>query len=153
MSTGTFGRPVNILLVEDNPGDVRLTQEALKEGKILNNLGVVGDGVEAMAYLHREGDYSSAVRPDLILLDLNLPKKDGRQVLEEIKGDPAFRQIPVVVLTTSRAEQDILRSYDLHANCYITKPVDLEQFITVVQFIEEFWVTIVTLPSVPRVER
>ena len=147
MSTQTFGRPVNILLVEDNPGDVRLTREALKEGKVLNHLSVVEDGVEAIAFLRREGKYADAVRPDLILLDLNLPKKDGREVLEDIKTDPGLRSIPVVVLTTSRAEQDILRSYDLHANCYITKPVDVQQFVSVVKFIEEFWVTIVTLPG------
>ena len=146
MSTGQFARPVNILLVEDNPGDVRLTQEGLKEGKVLNNLSVVADGVEALAFLRRQGQYADAIRPDMILLDLNLPRKDGREVLEEIKSDPDLKRIPVVVLTTSRAEQDILRSYDLHANCYITKPVDLEQFINVVQAIEEFWVTIVTLP-------
>ena len=147
MSTQTFGRPVNILLVEDNPGDVRLTREGLKEGKVLNHLSVVEDGVEAMAFLRQEGHYSDVVRPDLILLDLNLPKKNGREVLQEIKSDPGLRSIPVVVLTTSRAEEDILRSYDLHANCYITKPVDVQQFVSVVQFIEEFWVTVVTLPS------
>ena len=147
MSTQTFGRPVNILLVEDNPGDVRLTREGLKEGKVLNHLSVVEDGVEAMAFLRQEGQYSDVVRPDLILLDLNLPKKNGREVLQEIKSDPGLRSIPVVVLTTSRAEEDILRSYDLHANCYITKPVDVQQFVSVVQFIEEFWVTVVTLPS------
>ena len=150
MSTASLGRPVSILLVEDNPGDVRLTQEALKESKVLNNLSVVADGVEAMAYLRREREYAAAILPDLILLDLNLPKKDGREVLEEIKSDPALRCIPVVILTTSTAEQDILRSYDLHANCYVTKPVDLEQFIKVVQTIEEFWLTIVTLPGAER---
>ena len=147
MSTGAYARPVNILLVEDNPGDVRLTREALKEEKVLNNLNVVGDGVEAMAFLRREGKYADAARPDLILLDLNLPKKDGREVLEDIKSDPTLKLIPVVILTTSRAEEDILKAYDLHANCYVTKPVDLEQFITVVQSIEEFWLAIVTLPS------
>jgi chemotaxis family two-component system response regulator Rcp1 len=135
-----------ILLVEDNPGDVRLTREALREGKILNELSVVEDGVEALAFLRRQGRYAEAVRPDLILLDLNLPKKDGREVLEEIKGDGALKKIPVVVLTTSAAERDILKAYDLHANCYITKPVDLEQFIKVVQLIEDFWLTIVKLP-------
>lgn len=135
-----------ILLVEDNPGDVRLTREALKEGKILNDLSVVGDGVEALAFLRREDGYAGAERPDLILLDLNLPKKDGREVLEEIKGDGELKKIPVVVLTTSAAERDILKAYDLHANCYITKPVDLEQFIGVVQLIEDFWLTIVKLP-------
>jgi CheY-like chemotaxis protein len=133
-------------LVEDNPGDVRLTREALKEGKILNDLSVVGDGVEALAYLRREDGYAGAERPDLILLDLNLPKKDGREVLEEIKGDGDLKKIPVVVLTTSAAERDILKAYDLHANCYITKPVDLGQFIKVVQLIEDFWLTIVKLP-------
>ena len=152
MSTPSFGRPVSILLVEDNPGDVRLTQEALKDSKMLNNLSVVADGVEAMAYLCREREYAAATRPDLILLDLNLPKKDGREVLEEIKSDSALRCIPVVILTTSTAEQDILRAYDLHANCYVTKPVDLEQFMTVVQSIEEFWLTIVTLVGLERTE-
>jgi two-component system, chemotaxis family, response regulator Rcp1 len=136
----------NILLVEDNPGDVRLTREALKEGKISNDLNVVGDGVEALAYLRREGRYAAAERPDLILLDLNLPKKDGREVLQEIKVDGDLKKIPVVVLTTSAAERDVLKAYDLHANCYITKPVDLEQFIRVVQLIEDFWLTIVKLP-------
>ncbi len=140
-------RPVEILLVEDNPGDVRLTREALKEGKVRNNLNVVGDGVEALAYLRREGKYAGTVRPDLILLDLNLPKKDGREVLVEIKQDPSLRLIPVVILSSSPAEQDILRAYDLHANCYVTKPVDLDQFITVVKSIENFWFTIVKLPS------
>ena len=153
MSTASFGHPVNILLVEDNPGDVRLTQEALKDSKMLNNLRVVEDGVEAMAYLRREREYADAARPDLILLDLNLPKKDGREVLGEIKGDPALRCIPVVILTTSTAEQDVLRAYDLHANCYVTKPVDLEQFINVVQSIEEFWLTIVTLVGSERTEQ
>jgi two-component system, chemotaxis family, response regulator Rcp1 len=135
-----------ILLVEDNPGDVRLTREALKEGKILNDLSVVGDGVEALAFLRREDGYAGAERPDLILLDLNLPKKDGREVLEEIKGDGDLKKIPVVVLTTSAAERDVLNAYDLHANCYITKPVDLGQFMKVVQLIEDFWLTIVKLP-------
>lgn len=140
-------RPVEILLVEDNPGDVRLTREALKEGKIRNNLNVVGDGVEALRYLRREGDYAESVRPDLILLDLNLPKMDGREVLEAVKADPALRLIPVVVLTSSAAEQDIARAYDLHANCYVSKPVDLDQFIHVVKSIEDFWFSIVKLPS------
>lgn len=135
-----------ILLVEDNPGDVRLTREALREGKILNELSVVEDGFEALAFLRREGAYAEAERPDLILLDLNLPKKDGREVLEEIKRDGDLKKIPVVVLTTSAAERDILNAYDLHANCYITKPVDLGQFIKVVQLIEDFWLTIVKLP-------
>ena len=138
---------IRILLVEDNPGDVRLTKEALKEAKVRNQLSVVEDGVAAMSFLRREGEYTDAERPDLILLDLNLPKKDGREVLEEIKQDPALKRIPIVVLTTSRAEQDILQSYDLHANCYVTKPVDLDQFINIVKSIEDFWLTIVRLPS------
>jgi two-component system, chemotaxis family, response regulator Rcp1 len=140
------GRPIEILLVEDNPGDVRLTIEGLKEGKVRNNLRLARDGVEAMAFLRREGQHADAARPDLILLDLNLPRMDGREVLSAIKSDPRFKTIPVVVLTTSRAEQDVLRSYELQANCYITKPVDLEQFLTVVKSIEDFWLTIVTLP-------
>ncbi|WP_028583115.1 response regulator [Desulfogranum mediterraneum] len=140
------GTPVEILLVEDNPGDVRLTVEGLKEGKVKNNLHVVADGVEALAFLRKEGQYGDAIRPDLILLDLNLPKKDGREVLTEIKSDPDLAHIPVVVLTTSKAEQDILKAYSLHANCYITKPVDLDQFISVVESIEDFWFTIVKLP-------
>ena len=139
-------RPVEILLVEDNPGDVRLTIEALREGKMHNTLHVVGDGVEALAFLHREGQYADAPMPDLILLDLNLPKKDGREVLTELKEDPALRTIPVVVLTTSKAEEDVLKTYDLHANCYVTKPVDLEKFIVVVRSIDVFWLTVVTLP-------
>jgi two-component system, chemotaxis family, response regulator Rcp1 len=141
-----IGELVEILLVEDNPGDVRLTQEALKEGKVRNNLSLVSDGVEALAFLRREGQYADAPRPDVILLDLNLPRKDGREVLADIKQDPALRRIPVVILTTSQAEHDILRTYNLHANCYITKPVDLEQFITVVKSIESFWLTVVKLP-------
>ena len=140
-------KPIEILLVEDNPGDVRLTLEALKEGKVRNNMSVVSDGMEALAFLRRQGKYSEAPRPDLILLDLNLPKKDGREVLGEIKLDEALKRIPVVVLTTSKAEEDILRSYDLHANCYITKPVDLERFFTVVKSIEDFWLTVVKLPT------
>jgi chemotaxis family two-component system response regulator Rcp1 len=146
MQSASTNGSAKILLVEDNPGDVRLTREALKEGKILNDLSVVGDGVEALAYLRRKDGYSGAERPDLILLDLNLPKKDGREVLEEIKSDGDLKKIPVVVLTTSAAERDILKAYDLHANCYITKPVDLGQFIKVVQLIEDFWLTIVKLP-------
>ncbi|MFH1560136.1 MAG: response regulator [Chloroflexota bacterium] len=146
MKVDRFGKPVEILLVEDNPGDVRLTQETFKENKILNHLSVVWDGEEAMTFLHQEGEYANAMRPDLILLDLNLPKMDGREVLAEIKADEHLKRIPVVVLTTSSAEQDILKSYDLHANCYITKPVDLEQFITIVKTIEEFWLTIAKLP-------
>ncbi len=145
-----IGRPVDILLVDDNLGDVRLTQEALKESKVLNNLWVVPDGVEAMAFLNREAEYVTAARPDVILLDLNLPRKDGREVLAEIKVDPSLRRIPVVILTTSSADRDILDAYDLHANCYITKPVDLEQFIEVVRSIEDFWLTIVTFPNSDR---
>ena len=147
MCEGNMQRSVEVLLVEDNPGDVRLTMEALKEGKMLNHVSVVGDGVEAVAFLHRQGKYAKSARPDVILLDLNLPKKDGREVLAEIKTDPELRRIPVVILTTSSAEHDILKTYDLHANCYITKPVDLEQFIRVVKLIEDFWLTIVKLPT------
>ena len=146
MSTAPAGRSAQILLVEDNPGDVRLTMEALRDAKVRNNLHVVADGVEAMNFLRREGTYREAPRPDLILLDLNLPKKDGREVLAEIKADDHLRTIPVVILTTSQAEQDIVRSYNLHANCYVTKPVDLDQFIKVVRSIEDFWLTIVTIP-------
>jgi CheY-like chemotaxis protein len=143
----TTGRPIEILLVEDNPGDVRLTLEILKETKVRNTLTVAADGVEALDLLRRTGRYTHAVRPDLILLDLNLPKKDGRQVLAEIKADPVLRSIPVVILTTSKAEEDIVKSYNLYANCYVTKPVDLEQFAKVVQSIEDFWLTIVKLPQ------
>lgn len=138
--------PADILLVEDNPGDIRLTKEALKEGKISNTLNIVMDGVEAMTFLRQEGKYVDAKRPDIILLDLNLPKKDGREVLQEIKSDPSLKRIPVVILTTSRAEEDIIKSYDLHANCYITKPVDFEKFVNVVKSIENFWFTVVHLP-------
>ena len=147
MSTDAIGRPVVILLVEDNPGDARLTREALKDAKLLNQLNQVGDGEQAMAFLRREGEYRSAPRPDLILLDLNMPKKDGREVLAEIKTDANLRRIPVVILSSSSAEQDILKTYDLHANCYITKPVDLDQFAKVAKAIEDFWFTIVKLPS------
>jgi len=139
-------RPIEILLVEDNPGDVRLTREALKEGKILNQLSVASDGVEALAFLRREGNYANAPRPDLILLDLNLPKKNGNEVLAEIKRDVNLRRIPVVILTTSRAEQDIIESYNLYANAFIAKPVDLAQFITIIKSIEDFWLTMVCLP-------
>ena len=139
--------PIEILLVEDSPADVRLTKEALKEEKIHNNLSVVNDGVEAMAFLRRQGEYSNVARPDLILLDLNLPKKDGREVLKEIKSDKELKAIPVVVLTISKAEEDVIKSYDLHANCYITKPIDLNQFAKVVKSIQEFWLTIVKLPG------
>lgn len=140
------GRPAEFLLVEDNPGDVRLTREALLESKVRNNLSVVGDGEEALKFLRRLPPYESAPRPDIILLDLNLPKKDGREVLSDIKNDPALKRIPVVVITSSEAEQDILETYDLHVNCYVTKPVDLDQFIKVVRSIENFWLTIVRLP-------
>ncbi len=146
MINGAMGKPVEVLLVEDNPGDVRLTLEALKDGKVNNHLSVVEDGVEALAFLRREGKYADASRPDLILLDLNLPKKDGREVLAEIKADEDLKRIPVVVLTTSKAEEDILKTYNLHANCYITKPVDFDQFVIVVRLIEDFWFTIVKLP-------
>jgi two-component system, chemotaxis family, response regulator Rcp1 len=139
-------RPVEILLVEDNPGDMRLTKEALKEGKVYNNLHWAKDGVEALEFLRRDGEHAKAPRPDIILLDLNLPKKDGREVLSVIKNDDQLKHIPVVVLTTSKAEEDVVRSYNLHANCYVTKPVDLEKFISVVQAIDRFWLTIVTLP-------
>jgi two-component system, chemotaxis family, response regulator Rcp1 len=147
MSEQEMYRAIEILLVEDNPGDVRLTEEALKDGKILNNLNVVPDGSAAMAFLRREGVYATAPRPELILLDLNLPKKDGREVLAEIKKDEDLKCIPVVILTSSAAEQDIVKSYSLHANCYITKPVDLDQFIGVVKSIEHFWLSVVRLPQ------
>ncbi len=140
------GKLVEILLVEDNPGDVRLTLEAFKEGKMINNLSVVRNGVEAMAFLRREGKYANVSQPDIILLDLNMPKMDGREVLAEIKKDGSLKHIPVIVLTTSEAEQDIFKSYDLHANCYITKPVDLDQFNTVIKSIKDFWLSIVKLP-------
>ncbi len=139
-------RAINILLVEDNPGDARLTMEAFREAKVRNDVRVVTDGVEALAFLRREDKYANAPRPDLILLDLNLPRKDGRQVLEEIKSDESLRRIPVAILTTSRADKDILSSYDLHANCYVAKPVDFEEFIRVVRGIEDFWLSIVKLP-------
>ena len=137
---------IEILLVEDNPADIRLAQEAFKDAKVHNILYTVGDGVEAMAFLRREGKYADAPRPDLILLDLNLPKKDGREVLAEIKADEHLKLIPVVILTVSKDEEDILKTYNLHANCYITKPIDFEQFMKVVKTIEEFWLTIVKLP-------
>ncbi len=139
--------PVEILLVEDNPGDARLAQEALKEAKVRNTLHWVEDGVEAMTFLRKQGKYADAPRPDVILLDLNLPKKDGREVLAEVKEDGDLRRIPVVVLTVSDAEEDIIKSYNLHANCYIRKPLDLDRFMEVVKSIEEFWLTIVRLPS------
>ncbi|HEX2312182.1 MAG TPA: response regulator [Thermomonospora sp.] len=139
-------RAIEVLLVEDDPGDVLLTREAFEDNKVGNSLKVVSDGEEAMAYLRREGPYAGAPRPDLILLDLNLPRKDGREVLEEVKADPKLRSIPVVVLTTSEADEDILRSYHLHANAYVTKPVDFERFIDVVRQIDDFFVTVVKLP-------
>lgn len=138
---------IEILLVEDNPGDVRLTQEGLKETKMLNNLHVAMDGAEAMDFLHKKGKYADAPRPDLILLDLNLPKKDGRQVLAEIKSDDSLKRIPVVILTVSQAEEDIMRTYNLHANCFISKPVDFNQFLTVIRSIDNFWLGIVKLPE------
>lgn len=140
-------RPIEILLVEDSPSDVALTIEAMKTAKVANKLFTVQDGVEAMAYLRRQGIYKNAPRPDIILLDLNLPKKDGREVLEELKTDSVLKFIPVIVLTTSRADDDVLKSYELGANCYITKPVDFKQFINIIDVIESFWLSIVTLPS------
>jgi len=138
--------PIEVLLVEDDPGDVLMTQEAFEEHKVRNNLAVVNDGTDAIAYLRREGQYADAPRPDLVLLDLNLPRRDGREVLAEIKNDPNLCDIPVVVLTTSQADEDILRSYKLHANAYVTKPVDFERFIAVVRQIDEFFVSVVKLP-------
>lgn len=142
-------RPIEILLVEDSPSDTELTVEALREAKLRNHLSTVEDGVQAMEFLHRQGPFANAPRPDVILLDLNLPRKDGRQVLAEIKADDRLKAIPVVVLTTSRAEQDVLRAYQLNANCYITKPVDFDQFLEVVRAIESFWLCVVTLPTGP----
>ena len=142
----TETRPVDILLVEDNPGDVRLTKEALKDAKVLNEIHVARDGVEAMQFVHREGSFANAPMPDLILLDLNLPRKDGREVLAEIKKDPKLQHIPVVVLTTSKADEDIIKTYNLHANAYITKPVDLNRFVEIMHALEQFWFTIVKLP-------
>ena len=146
MTQDQFGMPIEILLVEDSPGDVRLTEEAMIDSRVKNKLNVVMDGEEAMRYLKREGEYSEANTPDLILLDLNLPRKDGREVLKEIKQDPELKRIPVVILTTSRSEQDILKTYESHANCYISKPVDLEEFLRVVRSINDFWLSIVKLP-------
>ncbi len=148
-SNRTSAQPLEVLLVEDSPGDVRLTQEALKDAKVHINLRVVRDGIDAMAFLMREGEYTTAPRPDLILLDLNLPRKDGREVLKEIKENPELKSIPVVILTTSASEGDILRSYLLHANCYITKPVNLDGFLTVVKSIDSFWLSVVKLPPNP----
>jgi CheY-like chemotaxis protein len=149
MTIGTMGKSIEILLVEDNPGDVRLTLEAFKESKVKTHLSVVGDGIEAMAFLRREGKYVNAPRPDLVLLDLNVPRKDGRAVLAEIKEEENLKSIPVVVLTTSQTESDILTTYRYHANCYITKPTDFELFIKVVKSIENFWFTTVELPPPP----
>lgn len=150
MGSEAFSKPVEILLVEDNPGDIRLTQEAFKDGKVLNKLHVVEDGMEALAFLHREGKYADAHRPGLILLDLNLPKKDGRDILADIKTDEDLKRIPVVILTTSHSEEDIIKSYDLNANCYITKPVEFDKFVGVVKSIEDFWLAIVKLPEGKR---
>jgi len=147
MNTGELGRPAEILLVEDNPGDVRLTMRALQEGKVRNHLTVIPDGEEALAFLHRQGQYADAARPDLILLDLNLPKIDGREVLAELKADESLRRIPVVVLTASKAEEDILRSHNLNVNSYVAKPVDLEQFLRLVKSVQDFWLTVVKLPA------
>lgn len=147
MSDQRNSRPVEILLVENNPGDVRLMAEVFRESNLHNTLHTVRDGVEALAFLRQEGDYAHAPRPGLILLDLNLPRKDGRQVLAEIKEDPGLRRIPVIILTTSAAEQDIVRAYDLRANCYITKPIDLEPFMAVMRSIGDFWLTTVKLPD------
>lgn len=144
--TPAIGEAIEILLVEDNPGDVRLTTEALAEAKVRNRLAVARDGVEALQYLRREPPFQGSTRPDIILLDLNMPRMDGREVLQELKADPALSSIPVVVLTTSESEEDVLRSYQLHASCYITKPVDLEQFLKVVRSVEDFWLTVVRLP-------
>jgi two-component system, chemotaxis family, response regulator Rcp1 len=146
MNSATSGKPIEILLVEDDAGDVRLTMEALKGAKVINHLSVVGDGVEAMAFLRRQGKYANAPFPDLVLLDLNLPRKDGRAVLTEIKTDPALQCLPVVVLTTSQDELDVVQAYKTHANCYITKPVDLKQFLSVVEAIDSFWLSVVRLP-------
>ena len=148
MTTGFDpGEPVEILLVEDNPGDVKLTRKALDRGKVLNNLHVVGDGVEALDFLHQRGDYGDAVRPDLVLLDLNLPRKSGREVLEDVKSNEELKRIPVVILTSSEAEEDIVESYDLNANAYLTKPVDFQGFLDVVERIEDFWLTVVKMPT------
>lgn len=146
MSEQSEGRPIEILLVEDSPGDARLAREGLKESKVRNTMHVVGDGVEAMAFLRREGQYRDVPRPDLILLDLNLPRKDGREVLKEVKEDEDLKRIPVVILTISKDEEDVLRTYNLHANCYVVKPIDLNRFIKVVKAVEDFWLTIVKLP-------
>jgi two-component system, chemotaxis family, response regulator Rcp1 len=142
-----LGKPIEVLLVEDNAGDIRLTKEALKEGKVRLNLSVARDGVEAMAFLRKEGAFAGTARPDLVLLDLNLPKKDGREVLRDMKNDPKLLRIPVVVLTTSESDEDILGTYGLHTNCYITKPVDIDQFVKVVKLIDEFWFVVAKIPN------
>ena len=147
MNIDIQARPIEILLVEDNPSDVRLVREAFKDAKLRNNLSVAGDGERALCFLRKEEEFEGAPHPDLILLDLNLPKVDGRELLGQIKDSPELRRIPVVILTTSKSDEDILKSYDLHANCYVTKPVDLDQFVKVVQSIEYFWISIVKLPS------
>jgi CheY-like chemotaxis protein len=146
MNIAELGRPVEILLVEDNPGDVRLTTEAFREARVCNRIHTVSDGVEAMAFLNREGSYTNVPCPDLILLDLNLPRKDGREVLAAIKSDEKIKHIPVVVLTTSKAEEDIIRSYELQANCFVSKPVELDQFITTMKAVGDLWLAIVKLP-------
>lgn len=145
--TASSGKAIEILLVEDNPGDARLTIEALKEGRVINNMHLARDGVEAMAFLRREGQHADAAQPDLILLDLNLPRKNGIEVLAEIKMDTVLKRIPVVILTTSQADADIIKTYELHANCFITKPVELDKFMAVVRGIEDFWLTVVKLPT------
>jgi CheY-like chemotaxis protein len=147
MTPRPAGRPIEVLLVEDDPGDVLLIREAFEFNKVHNNLNVVSDGEQALAFLRREGEYAGALRPDLVLLDLNLPRKDGREVLAEVKQDPGLRTIPVVVLTTSEAEEDVLKSYQLHANAYVTKPVDFERFVSIVRQIDDFFVSVVRLPS------
>jgi CheY-like chemotaxis protein len=147
MTAKPAGQPIEVLLVEDDPGDVLLIQEAFADNKLLNNLNIVNDGEQALAYLRREGEYAGARRPDLVLLDLNLPRKDGREVLQEVKTDESLRTIPVVVLTTSEAEEDVLRSYQLHANAYVPKPVDFDRFVSIVRQIDDFFVSVVRLPS------
>jgi len=144
--TEPYGDPVEILLAEDNPGDAKLTKKALERGQIANNLHVVTDGVETLKFLRQEGDYADESRPDLVLLDLNMPRKDGKEVLEEIKADDELKRIPVVVLTSSEAEEDIIQSYDLHANAYLTKPVDFDGFLDIIGRIEDFWLTVVKRP-------
>jgi CheY-like chemotaxis protein len=146
MNTENLGKPIEILLVEDNPGDARLALESLKESKVRNTLHWVRNGVEAMAFMRRQGRYTNEQRPDLVLLDLNMPKMDGRKVLAEVKSDSDLKRIPIVILTISKAEEDILKAYNLHANCFITKPLDLDQFFKVIRSIEDFWLTIVRLP-------